>query len=239
MKKAGIDDAVGLVDGLYPGAAAAGLRNSPRARRSTRPGSPRSTPGHADARAARPRGADRRGQPRRPGAPQPRRGSLAARLLYPEIRQTRPASPAALAGHRHRRPRPVRAARRSGAAQAAPVAAGARRARHASSTPEGRPVQTPAAFEYERATSVEGVIARCRGSARGRVIAGGHSLLPMMKLRLANPEYLGRHQRPQAGSPTSARRATRSGSARSRGTSTSSSRTCSPSTIRSSATPRR
>jgi uncharacterized protein YoxC len=29
VKKAGIDDAVGLVDGLYAGAAAAGLRNSP------------------------------------------------------------------------------------------------------------------------------------------------------------------------------------------------------------------
>jgi aerobic carbon-monoxide dehydrogenase medium subunit len=52
-------------------------------------------------------------------------------------------------------------------------------------------VQTPAAFEYERATSVEGAIASLRRLGSGaRVIAGGHSLLPMMKLRLANPEHL-------------------------------------------------
>ncbi len=52
-------------------------------------------------------------------------------------------------------------------------------------------MQTPAPFEYERATSVEGAIASLqRQGAGARVIAGGHSLLPMMKLRLANPEYL-------------------------------------------------
>ena len=52
-------------------------------------------------------------------------------------------------------------------------------------------MQTPAAFEYERATSVEGAIASLqRLGPEARVIAGGHSLLPMMKLRLANPEYL-------------------------------------------------
>ena len=52
-------------------------------------------------------------------------------------------------------------------------------------------VQTPAPFEYERATSVEGVIASLqRLGSDARVIAGGHSLLPMMKLRLANPEHL-------------------------------------------------
>jgi carbon-monoxide dehydrogenase medium subunit len=52
-------------------------------------------------------------------------------------------------------------------------------------------VQTPAAFEYERATSVEGAIASLeRLGPEARIIAGGHSLLPMMKLRLANPEHL-------------------------------------------------
>jgi len=52
-------------------------------------------------------------------------------------------------------------------------------------------VQTPAAFEYERATSVEGAIASLqRLGPEARLIAGGHSLLPMMKLRLANPEHL-------------------------------------------------
>jgi aerobic carbon-monoxide dehydrogenase medium subunit len=52
-------------------------------------------------------------------------------------------------------------------------------------------VQTPAPFEYERATSVEGAIASLqRLGSEARIIAGGHSLLPMMKLRLANPEHL-------------------------------------------------
>jgi aerobic carbon-monoxide dehydrogenase medium subunit len=52
-------------------------------------------------------------------------------------------------------------------------------------------VQTPAPFEYERATSVEDALARLqRLGSEARIIAGGHSLLPMMKLRLANPEYL-------------------------------------------------
>ncbi len=52
-------------------------------------------------------------------------------------------------------------------------------------------LQTPAAFEYERATSLEGAIASLEKlGSEARVIAGGHSLLPMMKLRLANPEHL-------------------------------------------------
>jgi aerobic carbon-monoxide dehydrogenase medium subunit len=52
-------------------------------------------------------------------------------------------------------------------------------------------LQTPAPFEYERATSVEGAIAALeRLGSGGRIIAGGHSLLPMMKLRLANPAHL-------------------------------------------------
>jgi carbon-monoxide dehydrogenase medium subunit len=52
-------------------------------------------------------------------------------------------------------------------------------------------VQTPAPFDYERATSVDGVIASLqRLGSEARVIAGGHSLLPMMKLRLANPSHL-------------------------------------------------
>ena len=52
-------------------------------------------------------------------------------------------------------------------------------------------MQTPAPFGYERATSVEGAIASLqRLGPEARVIAGGHSLLPMMKLRLAGPEHL-------------------------------------------------
>jgi carbon-monoxide dehydrogenase medium subunit len=52
-------------------------------------------------------------------------------------------------------------------------------------------VQVPAPFEYERADSVDqaiGLLERLGSSAR--LVAGGHSLLPMMKLRLANFEYL-------------------------------------------------
>ena len=52
-------------------------------------------------------------------------------------------------------------------------------------------MQVPAPFEYERATSVEQAIAlRSKLGSEARFIAGGHSLLPMMKLRLANPEHL-------------------------------------------------
>jgi carbon-monoxide dehydrogenase medium subunit len=52
-------------------------------------------------------------------------------------------------------------------------------------------LQTPAPFEYERATSVEGAIASLeRLGPEARIIAGGHSLLPMMKLRLASPQHL-------------------------------------------------
>jgi carbon-monoxide dehydrogenase medium subunit len=52
-------------------------------------------------------------------------------------------------------------------------------------------MQVPAPFDYERATSVDGAIALLeRLGSSSRVIAGGHSLLPMMKLRLANLEYL-------------------------------------------------
>jgi carbon-monoxide dehydrogenase medium subunit len=52
-------------------------------------------------------------------------------------------------------------------------------------------MQTPAPFGYERATSVDGAIASLVAhDGDARIIAGGHSLLPMMKLRLANPEHL-------------------------------------------------
>ncbi len=52
-------------------------------------------------------------------------------------------------------------------------------------------MQVPGPFEYERATSVDhaiGLLDRLGDGAM--VVAGGHSLLPMMKLRIANPEYL-------------------------------------------------
>ena len=52
-------------------------------------------------------------------------------------------------------------------------------------------MQTPAPCEYERATSVDGAIASLqRLGSTARIIAGGYSLIPMMKLRLATPEHL-------------------------------------------------
>ena len=52
-------------------------------------------------------------------------------------------------------------------------------------------MQVPAPVEYERATSVDHALALLeRHGPDARIIAGGHSLLPMMKLRLARPEVL-------------------------------------------------
>jgi len=52
-------------------------------------------------------------------------------------------------------------------------------------------VQISAPFDYARATSVDDAIALLeRFGEESRLIAGGHSLLPMMKLRLARPEAL-------------------------------------------------
>jgi aerobic carbon-monoxide dehydrogenase medium subunit len=52
-------------------------------------------------------------------------------------------------------------------------------------------MQTPAPFDYERATSVDGAIAALkRLGSDARLVAGGHSLIPMMKLRLAAPSAL-------------------------------------------------
>jgi aerobic carbon-monoxide dehydrogenase medium subunit len=52
-------------------------------------------------------------------------------------------------------------------------------------------VQVPAHFEYERATSVAHTLALlAKFGPQSRVLAGGHSLIPMMKLRLAQPETL-------------------------------------------------
>ena len=50
-------------------------------------------------------------------------------------------------------------------------------------------MQTPAPVEYERATSIDHALELMeRLGPEARVIAGGHSLLPMMRLRLAQPE---------------------------------------------------
>ena len=52
-------------------------------------------------------------------------------------------------------------------------------------------MQTPAPVDYARATSVADASALLeKHGEEARLLAGGHSLLPMMKLRLARPEIL-------------------------------------------------
>jgi carbon-monoxide dehydrogenase medium subunit len=47
----------------------------------------------------------------------------------------------------------------------------------------------PTAFDYHRATSVEDAIRKLRDT-NGKLLAGGHSLVPLMKLRLSEPTAL-------------------------------------------------
>ena len=52
-------------------------------------------------------------------------------------------------------------------------------------------MQVPAPFEYARATSVDHALELlAQHGEEARIIAGGHSLLPMMKLRLVRPELV-------------------------------------------------
>jgi carbon-monoxide dehydrogenase medium subunit len=50
-------------------------------------------------------------------------------------------------------------------------------------------MQVPSQVEYQRATSVEHALSLLT-RPETRILAGGHSLIPMMKLRLAQPEVL-------------------------------------------------
>jgi hypothetical protein len=92
VKKAGMRDALGLVDGLYPGAAAAGFRNFPE---STTTKAPRISEVYTKGTLT----LARLGREAPIAAASPaggavlrdvNRGSLMARALYPETRQTRP-----------------------------------------------------------------------------------------------------------------------------------------------------
>ncbi|HVV09357.1 xanthine dehydrogenase family protein subunit M [Amycolatopsis sp.] len=52
-------------------------------------------------------------------------------------------------------------------------------------------MQVPAQFQYEKATSVAHALSLLgKYGPESRVVAGGHSLIPMMKLRLAQPQAL-------------------------------------------------
>src|SRR4029079_2993304 len=55
----------------------------------------------------------------------------------------------------------------------------------------GKRTMYPAPFEYHRAGSVDEALALLAQYADdGKLIAGGHSLLPVMKLRFAQPAHL-------------------------------------------------
>jgi hypothetical protein len=91
VKKAGMADAVGLVEGLYAGAAAAGFRNFPE---STAVTAPRIAEVYTKGTLTLARlGREAPVAAASPAGPVLRNtaaGSLAARQLYPEIRQTHP-----------------------------------------------------------------------------------------------------------------------------------------------------
>ncbi|NBQ51345.1 MAG: xanthine dehydrogenase family protein subunit M, partial [Marivivens sp.] len=49
----------------------------------------------------------------------------------------------------------------------------------------------PASFDYHRPSDMDGVIALLKEHGDdARVLAGGHSLIPMMKLRMAEVPHL-------------------------------------------------
>ena len=49
----------------------------------------------------------------------------------------------------------------------------------------------PSAFEYQRADTIEDALAKLKAAnGHGKLIAGGHSLVPLMKLRLSEPQVL-------------------------------------------------
>ena len=48
----------------------------------------------------------------------------------------------------------------------------------------------PATFDYVRAGSIDDAISKLSSTEDAKLLAGGHSLLPAMKLRVASPSML-------------------------------------------------
>jgi carbon-monoxide dehydrogenase medium subunit len=68
---------------------------------------------------------------------------------------------------------------------------GARDTGFRTKTAPGETAVIPGAFDYHRPKSVDEAVALlAEHGDEGRLLAGGHSLIPMMKLRLANPSHL-------------------------------------------------
>src|SRR4029453_6541685 len=55
---------------------------------------------------------------------------------------------------------------------------------------EGRAPVIPPEFDYVAPDTLDEVLTALRGDEDAKVLAGGHSLLPLMKLRLAAPTML-------------------------------------------------
>jgi hypothetical protein len=91
VKKAGMEDAVGLVDGLYPGAAAAGFRDYPESREITPPRIAEVyTKGTLTLARLGREAPIAMANPAGPVLRNVESGSLNARLLYPNVRQEAP-----------------------------------------------------------------------------------------------------------------------------------------------------
>ena len=91
VKKAGLEDSVGLIDGLYPGAGADGLRNFPDSKTVKAPRIAEVyTKGTLTLARLGREAPIAAGSPNGPALRNVEGGSLAARLLYPEIRQSAP-----------------------------------------------------------------------------------------------------------------------------------------------------
>src|ERR1700760_4682964 len=93
VKKAGMEDSMGLLEGLYPGAAAEGLRNFPESKTTKAPRIGEVYTKGTLTLARLGRGAPiAAASPNGPALRNPSSGSLSARALYPDARQSRPDS---------------------------------------------------------------------------------------------------------------------------------------------------
>ena len=204
VQKAGLADAVGLIEGLYPGAAAAGLRTS----RKHDVEAPRIAEVYTRgtltlARLGREAPiAD--GNPAGPALRDVEGGSLAA-ALYADVRHTHPAtlprSPVigTDAPVQYEQRDDIGAPRKRLRRSWQQLTRGAPRldVHRTALLSERSPLQTPAAFEYERATSVDGAIASL---AAARLGGAGHRRRPQPaaddEAAPGEPRAPDRHQRP-------------------------------------------
>ena len=175
-------DAVGLVEGLYPGAAAAGLRDFPESTEVTPPriGEVYTRGTLTLARLGR-EAPIAAASPRGPAIRDALYGSAASRKLYPAGREegaaALPASPVIGTDS------PEQYERRDDIGQPRKRFPAKQSRRHERS-PGLQPPRRSSTSAQPASTARSGARA---ANDEAPIIAGGHSLLPMMKLQLANP----------------------------------------------------